>query len=71
VRLVLVVAYIVMAVWLLVAAGLRIALLLAAGLAMDPLPFISGGIGLLALIVLAPAYEERRQRDPRHDRVER
>ena len=59
------VVYVVMAIWLLIAAAARIAIQLAGGQELDPLPFISGGIGLLGLLLLVPAIEDRRakQRD--------
>jgi hypothetical protein len=56
------VAYIAMAVWLLIAAALRIALQLGSGIPLDPLPFVSGALGLLALLALVPGYEEWRER---------
>ena len=56
------VIYVAMAVWLLIAAVLRIVLLLASGSDLDPLPFVSGALGLLGLLALLPAIEERRER---------
>lgn len=56
------IVYIAMAVWLLLASALRIALQLRVGSALDPLPFLSGGLGLLALLLLLPAYDEWRNR---------
>jgi hypothetical protein len=53
--------YAVMAGWLLLAAVLRILLLLRSGAALDPLPFISGGMGLAALIVLLPRISTMRR----------
>lgn len=70
VRVVTAVAYVVMAAWLIVAAALRITLQLSEGMPLDPLPFISGGIALLALIALVPAADEflqRRARDRHRD----
>jgi len=58
--------YVIMAVWLLLAAVARIALQVAGGLDLDPLPFITGGIGLLGLLALVPAREQYRQAHSRH-----
>jgi hypothetical protein len=58
-----VVVYVAMGIWLVFAAFARIAIQLAAGQDLDALPFIGGGIGLLALVLLLPAYEDRRRRD--------
>jgi hypothetical protein len=63
VRTALSVVYVAMAFWLLIAAAGRIALLLAAGQDLDALPFISGGIGLVAIVLLLSAWEDRRKRD--------
>ncbi|RIX30477.1 hypothetical protein D1781_03345 [Amnibacterium setariae] len=52
--------YVLMSVWLLVSAALRIDIQLSSGLPLDPLPFISGGIGLLALVLLLPTLDEWR-----------
>lgn len=60
-RAVIVVAYVITAVWLLVAAAARIALQLAAGLDLEPLPFVTGGVGLLGLIALIPVSEQHLQ----------
>jgi hypothetical protein len=57
-----VVVYVVMAVWLMLAGAARIAIQLAAGQRLDALPFIGSGLGLLALILLLPAYEDRKHR---------
>ena len=62
-RTTIVVIYVAMAVWLLFAAAARIAIQLAAGQDLDALPFIGGAIGLLALVLLLPAYEDRRKRN--------
>lgn len=62
-RTAIVVVYVAMAIWLLFAAAARIAIQLAAGQDLDALPFIGGGIGLVALVLLLPAYEDRRKRD--------
>lgn len=56
------VVYVTMAAWLLIASALRIAIQLGSGLPLDPLPFIGGGLGLLALVALVPGYEEWRER---------
>jgi hypothetical protein len=65
VRAAITVVYVVMGVWLLIAGGARIAIQLAAGQDLDALPFIGGALGLVALVLLLPAYEDRkhRQRD--------
>jgi uncharacterized membrane protein HdeD (DUF308 family) len=63
VRTALFVIYIAMAIWLLLAGAVRIAIQLAAGQNLDALPFIGGGIGLVALVLLLPAWEDRRKRD--------
>jgi hypothetical protein len=42
--------YLIMAAWLLISAGLRIVLLLRSGSDLDALPFISGSLGLIALV---------------------
>jgi hypothetical protein len=65
VRATIVVVYVVMAVWLLIASAARIAIQLSAGQDLDALPFIGGALGLLALVLLLPAWEDRktRQRD--------
>jgi hypothetical protein len=52
--------YVVMGAWLVIASVVRINLQLSAGSDLDPLPFIGGGLGLFALILLLPAYEEWR-----------
>ena len=57
-----IVLYVAMAVWLLIAAVTRIYLQLSAGTALDALPFISGGLGILAIVLLLPAFEDWRQR---------
>lgn len=54
------IVYAAMAIWLLVASAIRIALQLGAGIQLDALPFVSGGLGLLALLLLLPAYDEWR-----------
>lgn len=56
------IVYVAMAVWLLLGAALRIALQLSAGSAIDPLPIVSGGLGLVALLLLLPAYDDWRNR---------
>jgi hypothetical protein len=57
------VGYVAMAIWLLFAAVARISIQLAAGQDLDALPFIGGGIGLVALVLLLPAYEDRKRRE--------
>lgn len=57
-RPVLTVAYVLMAGWLIIAAGRRIALQLWDGATVDWSPFVSGGIGLAALLLLLPALDE-------------
>jgi hypothetical protein len=63
VRTALFVVYIAMALWLLIAAAARIAIQLAAGQPLDALPFIGGAIGLFALVLLLPAWDDRRKGD--------
>lgn len=55
--------YVLMAVWLLIASALRIWLQLADGDNLDALPFVGAGIGVLSLVVLAPAWDEWRSRN--------
>jgi hypothetical protein len=62
VRTAIVFVYVVMTLWLMISAVARIAIQLAAGQDLDPLPFISGGLGLVGLILLLPAYEDWRSR---------
>jgi hypothetical protein len=73
VRPVLLITHAVMALWLLVAAALRLVLSLASGVPIDSLPFISGALGLLGLAVVLPkALEARRAgRDRTVDEAER
>lgn len=56
------VLYVVMGVWLVAASVIRIRLQLANGIALDPLPFVGGGLGVVALLLLFPAFEEWRER---------
>ena len=56
------IVYVAMAVWLLLGSALRISLLLGAGSAIDALPIVSGGLGLVALLLLLPAYDDWRNR---------
>jgi hypothetical protein len=58
-RTVFIFAYVAMALWLMISAGARIAIQLAGGLDLDALPFVSGGLGLIGLVLLLPAYEDR------------
>ena len=60
-RTTIVIVYVGMAVWLLLASVARIAIQLGTGQDLDPLPFIGGAIGLVALVLLLPAYEDRRR----------
>lgn len=56
------VVYVVMGVYLVAASVIRIQLQLARGIPLDPLPFIGGSLGVLALLLLIPAFEEWRER---------
>ena len=66
------ITYVVMAGWLLISAALRVMLLLGNHLPLDPLPFISGGIALVALStarrVLARDSDQGAGRDASHAR---
>lgn len=53
------IVYIVMAGWLMLASVARIAIQLSSGQDLDPLPFVGGALGLLALLLLLPAWEDR------------
>jgi hypothetical protein len=53
--------YTLMALWMLTAAVLRLFLSLSSGVPVDPLPFITGSIGLLALLTLIPISIARRR----------
>ena len=59
-RTVFVVIYVAMALWLMISAAARVAIQLGGGLDLDVLPFISGGLGLVGLVLLLPAYEDRK-----------
>jgi len=59
-RTVFVIVYVAMALWLMISAAARVAIQLGSGLDLDALPFISGGLGLVGLVLLLPAYEDRR-----------
>ena len=52
VRSVFFVMYTVMALWMLIAAVLRVVLSLRSGVGIDVLPAVTGGIGLVALLIL-------------------
>ena len=60
VKTVFVIVYVSMALWLMISAAARVAIQLASGQDLDALPFISGGIGLIGLVLLLPAYEDRK-----------
>jgi hypothetical protein len=47
--------YVVMALWLFVVSVLRLVLSIGSGVAVDGLPFVTGGLGLLALLIRVPA----------------
>jgi hypothetical protein len=55
--------YTLMAVWMLIAAVLRVVLSLRSGVRLDVLPVITGGIGLFALLILGgrALYRVRRR----------
>lgn len=53
-RPVILVAYVVMALWLFVVSVLRLALSIGSGAAVDGLPFVTGGLGLFALVIRVP-----------------
>ena len=55
VRPVILTAYVVMALWLLLVSVLRLALSAGSGAPADGLPFVTGGLGLLGLVILLPA----------------
>ena len=55
-----VVVYAAMAAWLLISSAARIAIQLQSGISIDALPFVSGAIGILAIVILVPAYEDWR-----------
>lgn len=64
-RFVFFVFYCVMALWLLVAAVLRVMLSLQAGVPLDVLPAITGALGLLALVIAVPRVIRRIRERPR------
>jgi drug/metabolite transporter (DMT)-like permease len=69
-RTVLVVAYVAMAAWLLLAAVIRVVLLLHAGNGLDPLPFVSGalaGVALLGVLPMGVAHLRRSRAQRRAD----
>jgi hypothetical protein len=51
--------YAVMAVWLVVASVLRVVLSLRGGVPIDVLPAVTGGLGLVALLLLIPRAVRR------------
>jgi hypothetical protein len=51
--------YVLMAIWLVFASILRVVLSLRSGVALDVLPAITGGLGLVALLVLVPRVLRR------------
>jgi len=61
-RAAIVLVYVVMAGWLMLAGVARIAIQLSSGQDLDALPFVGGGLGLLALVLLLPAYDDRKHR---------
>lgn len=52
------IAYVLMAGWLIIAGGRRIALQLMVGIDLDWSPFVSSAIGVVALLLLLPAIDE-------------
>jgi hypothetical protein len=54
--------YAAMALWLIISSAARISIQLSRGQDLDALPFVGGSLGLLALVLLLPAYEDRRRR---------
>lgn len=60
VRTLIVIVYGVMAGWLLISAILRAVLLLGSENPLDPLPFISGALGLIALVMLRQSLQRDR-----------
>jgi hypothetical protein len=59
------VMYCVMALWLVVAAVLRVLLSLSGGIPLDVLPAITGGLGLFALLAVVPRTVRRIRDRPR------
>jgi hypothetical protein len=57
-----VVIYALMSGWLIIAAGRRIALELSHGATLDWSPFVSGTIGILAILALVTAWDELRDK---------
>ncbi len=53
------VVYAVMAVWLVIASILRVVLSLRSGVPIDVLPAVTGGLGLVALLLLIPRAVRR------------
>jgi len=65
VRILFFVMYCVMALWLVVAAVLRVLLSLSGGVPLDVLPAITGGLGLFALLAVVPRTVRRIRDRPR------
>jgi len=57
--------YCLMALWMLVAAVLRVLLSLGSGVPLDVLPAITGGLGLFALLAVVPRVIRRIRDRPR------
>jgi hypothetical protein len=56
------IVYAVMAVWLVIASVLRVVLSLRSGVPIDVLPAVTGGLGLVALLLLIPRAVRRVRR---------
>lgn len=57
-RTLILITYLVMACWLLISAILRVIILLGTGSALDPLPFISAGLAVIALLAFRPLLKK-------------